>query len=128
VRPPPRALRRGAAEACGVVDRDKPSNIMLECDAAGALVVKVIDYGVAKSWPLKRNAAPSKPKRASLARLPLPARSNSPALDKHGSTRAPISTPLALPFGICSLVVCPLLGAPSKKFARDKRSQYLLNS
>ena len=38
-----------AAEACGVVHRDiKPSNIMLECDAAGALVVKVIDYGVAK--------------------------------------------------------------------------------
>ena len=38
-----------AAEACGVVHRDiKPSNIMLEFDAAGALVVKVIDYGVAK--------------------------------------------------------------------------------
>ena len=26
----------------------KPSNIMLESDAAGALVVKVIDYGIAK--------------------------------------------------------------------------------
>ena len=38
-----------AAEACGVVHRDiKPSNIMLEFDAAGALVVKVIDYGIAK--------------------------------------------------------------------------------
>src|SRR5467141_2836436 len=38
-----------AAEACGVVQRDiKPSNIMLESDASGALVVKVIDYGVAK--------------------------------------------------------------------------------
>jgi serine/threonine protein kinase/Tfp pilus assembly protein PilF len=38
-----------AAEACGVVHRDiKPSNIMLEFDASGALVVKVIDYGVAK--------------------------------------------------------------------------------
>ena len=38
-----------AAEARGVVHRDiKPSNIMLEFDAAGALVVKVIDYGVAK--------------------------------------------------------------------------------
>src|SRR5580692_6612553 len=38
-----------AAEACGVVHRDiKPSNLMLESDAAGALVVKVIDYGIAK--------------------------------------------------------------------------------
>src|SRR6266446_5553633 len=38
-----------AAEKCGVVHRDiKPSNIMLESDAAGALVVKVIDYGIAK--------------------------------------------------------------------------------
>src|SRR5882724_2231598 len=38
-----------AAEARGVVHRDiKPSNVMLEFDAAGALVVKVIDYGVAK--------------------------------------------------------------------------------
>jgi serine/threonine protein kinase len=38
-----------AAEAYSVVHRDiKPSNIMLESDAAGALVVKVIDYGIAK--------------------------------------------------------------------------------
>src|SRR5467141_3860679 len=38
-----------AAEACGVVHRDiKPSNIMLESDASGASIVKVIDYGVAK--------------------------------------------------------------------------------
>ena len=38
-----------AAEACGVVHRDiKPSNIMLESDATGALIVKVIDYGIAK--------------------------------------------------------------------------------
>jgi serine/threonine protein kinase len=38
-----------AAEACGVVHRDiKPSNVMLEFDAAGALIVKVIDFGVAK--------------------------------------------------------------------------------
>src|SRR2546430_9107554 len=38
-----------AAEACGVVHRDiKPSNIMLESDASGTLIVKVIDYGIAK--------------------------------------------------------------------------------
>jgi len=38
-----------AAEACGVVHRDiKPSNIMLESDESGTLIVKVIDYGIAK--------------------------------------------------------------------------------
>ncbi len=38
-----------AAEACGVVHRDiKPSNLMLESDASEALIVKLIDYGVAK--------------------------------------------------------------------------------
>ena len=38
-----------AAEACGVVHRDiKPSNVMIESDASGALLVKIIDYGVAK--------------------------------------------------------------------------------
>src|SRR5438093_5122597 len=38
-----------AAEACGVVHRDiKPSNIMLESDPSETLLVKVIDYGVAK--------------------------------------------------------------------------------
>jgi serine/threonine protein kinase/tetratricopeptide (TPR) repeat protein len=39
-----------AAEKCGVVHRDiKPSNIMLESDpGAGAPIVKVIDYGIAK--------------------------------------------------------------------------------
>src|SRR5467141_2440001 len=37
------------AELCGVVHRDiKPSNLMLEPDASEALMVKVIDYGVAK--------------------------------------------------------------------------------
>src|SRR5205814_5607879 len=40
-----------AAKACGVVHRDiKPSNIMLERDPGGcAPIVKVIDYGVAKT-------------------------------------------------------------------------------
>jgi serine/threonine protein kinase/Tfp pilus assembly protein PilF len=38
-----------AAEKCGVVHRDiKPSNIMLESDPSGSLIVKVIDYGIAK--------------------------------------------------------------------------------
>jgi serine/threonine protein kinase/Tfp pilus assembly protein PilF len=37
------------AEVCGVVHRDiKPSNLMLESDASEAIMVKVIDYGVAK--------------------------------------------------------------------------------
>src|SRR5881409_3111320 len=38
-----------AAEACGVVHRDiKPSNLMLESDASETLMVKLIDYGVAR--------------------------------------------------------------------------------
>src|SRR6188472_3958816 len=38
-----------AAEKCGVVHRDiKPSNIMLESDPSDSLIVKVIDYGIAK--------------------------------------------------------------------------------
>jgi serine/threonine protein kinase/Tfp pilus assembly protein PilF len=42
-------LALAAAEVCGVVHRDiKPSNLMLESDASEAVMVKVIDYGVAK--------------------------------------------------------------------------------
>jgi serine/threonine protein kinase len=38
-----------AAEACGVVHRDiKPSNLMIEPAASGEVLVKIIDYGVAK--------------------------------------------------------------------------------
>src|SRR5215831_12950167 len=38
-----------AAEACGVVHRDlKPSNLMIESDPSDQLLVKIIDYGVAK--------------------------------------------------------------------------------
>src|SRR5262249_36870756 len=37
------------AEGCGVVHRDlKPSNLMIESDVSGELIVKIIDYGVAK--------------------------------------------------------------------------------
>src|SRR5881296_205561 len=46
------------AEMCGVVHRDiKPSNLMLESDASDALVVKVIDYGVAKVMGLQAEPA-----------------------------------------------------------------------
>src|ERR1700751_977578 len=38
-----------AGEACGVIHRDlKPSNVMTESDATGQMLVKIIDYGVAK--------------------------------------------------------------------------------
>jgi serine/threonine-protein kinase len=45
-----------AAEAGGVVHRDiKPSNVMIESEAGGSIVVKVIDYGVAKMTSLQTN-------------------------------------------------------------------------
>ena len=38
-----------AGEACGVIHRDlKPSNVMTESDPSGQMLVKIIDYGVAK--------------------------------------------------------------------------------
>src|SRR4030095_9234804 len=38
-----------AGEACGVIHRDlKPSNLMIESDPSGEMLVKIIDYGVAK--------------------------------------------------------------------------------
>src|ERR1700750_421303 len=38
-----------AGEACGVIHRDlKPSNLMRESDPSGQMLVKIIDYGVAK--------------------------------------------------------------------------------
>ena len=38
-----------AGETCGVVHRDlKPSNLMIESDPSGQMLVKIIDYGVAK--------------------------------------------------------------------------------
>src|SRR4029450_2600813 len=38
-----------AGEACGVIHRDlKPSNLMIEAHASDQLLVKIIDYGVAK--------------------------------------------------------------------------------
>ena len=43
-----------AAEAHGVVHRDiKPSNLMIEPEASGSILVKVIDYGVAKMTSLQ---------------------------------------------------------------------------
>src|SRR5207342_2745732 len=36
-------------EACGVIHRDlKPSNLMVHFDPSGQILVKIIDYGVAK--------------------------------------------------------------------------------
>jgi serine/threonine protein kinase/Flp pilus assembly protein TadD len=38
-----------AGEACGVIHRDlKPSNLMMESDPSGHMLIKIIDYGVAK--------------------------------------------------------------------------------
>ena len=38
-----------AGEACGVIHRDlKPSNLMIESQASGHILIKIIDYGVAK--------------------------------------------------------------------------------
>jgi TolB-like protein/Flp pilus assembly protein TadD/predicted Ser/Thr protein kinase len=38
-----------AGEACGVIHRDlKPSNLMIESDPSGRMLVKIIDYGIAK--------------------------------------------------------------------------------
>ena len=38
-----------AGEECGVIHRDlKPSNLMIESHASDQLLVKIIDYGVAK--------------------------------------------------------------------------------
>ena len=43
-----------AAEAHGVVHRDiKPSNLMIESEASGSILVKVIDYGIAKMTSLQ---------------------------------------------------------------------------
>src|SRR5258708_18297163 len=50
-------LALAAAEVCGVVHRDiKPSNLMLESDASETLMVKLIDYGVAKVMGLQAEA------------------------------------------------------------------------
>lgn len=47
-----------AAEAHGVVHRDiKPSNVMIESEASGSMLVKVIDYGVAKMTTLQGGSA-----------------------------------------------------------------------
>ena len=78
-----------AAEACGVVHRDiKPSNIMIEFDAAGALVVKVIDYGIAKVQALEAERGPEQTQTSFIGTPAFATPSNSPALDKHPSTRA----------------------------------------
>ena len=77
-----------AAEACGVVHRDvKPSNIMLESDASGALVVKVIDYGVAKVLAPQAGAGAEQTQAGLLERRLSRVRSNSPKTVNCVSTR-----------------------------------------
>src|SRR5438876_2061604 len=45
------------AEVCGVVHRDiKPSNLMLESDASEPVMVKLIDYGVARGMGAQAGA------------------------------------------------------------------------
>ena len=46
-----------AGEECGVIHRDlKPSNLMIESHAGDQLLVKIIDYGVAKVMAAQTNA------------------------------------------------------------------------
>jgi serine/threonine protein kinase/tetratricopeptide (TPR) repeat protein len=47
-----------AGEACGVIHRDlKPSNLMIESHSGDQLLVKIIDYGVAKVMAAQADAA-----------------------------------------------------------------------
>ena len=46
-----------AGEECGVIHRDlKPSNLMIESHASDQLLVKIIDYGVAKVMAAQADA------------------------------------------------------------------------
>ena len=48
-----------AAEAHGIVHRDiKPANLMIEAEAGGSMLVKVIDYGVAKMTSVQTGLGP----------------------------------------------------------------------
>jgi len=118
-----------AAEACGVVHRDlKPSNLMIELDASESLVVKVIDYGVAKVVASRRKRAPIRLGLTSLAPQHLPARSSLPALDKRPSIHVRTSTHSRLRFGIYSAAERRLSDARWKKFERDKLTDRRWNS
>ena len=77
-----------AAEACGVVHRDiKPSNIMTESDPSGALIVKVIDYGIAKVGDAQGNATPKKLSLVSSELRRSPVQSSSLFRSRRKSTR-----------------------------------------
>ncbi len=79
-----------AGEACGVIHRDlKPSNLMTESDESGQLMVKIIDYGVAKV--MATDEVP-KPRLDSLAPRPSPVRNNSTKQVNSPSTPVPTFT------------------------------------
>ena len=101
-----RAACRG--EECGVVHRDlKPSNLMIETYESGRMLVKIIDYGVAKVLAPEARRGRANASRALLAPLPLPVRSNSTKRANCRSTLVRISISL----GVIVLVSAHRAGA-----------------
>jgi serine/threonine protein kinase len=85
----PRGLAAG--ESCGVIHRDlKPSNLMIESHPTGELLVKIIDYGVAKV--MAGDGTIAQTQAGFIAHLLSPAQSNLTKLVSSGSIRAPTST------------------------------------
>ena len=113
-----------AAEACGVAHRDiKPSNIMLESDAAGTLVVKVIDYGIAKVMAAETERGAEQTQTGFIGTPAFASPEQfAPSEQTKIDTRSDIYS-LGVTFWYCSLGVCLLLDAHSKMFAPDKKSR-----
>jgi serine/threonine protein kinase len=114
------------AEVCGVVHRDiKPSNLMLESDASETLVLKVIDYGVAKVMGPQAEPG-AEQTQAGFIGTPAFASPEQFA----GAGLLPIDTRSDIySLGVtCSPVEHLLLDVRWKKSARDKRVSYPWNS